>query len=185
MRDRILDTAFDLLHREGVKGLTQSKVARAAGVRQSHLTYYFPRKADLVAAVVARFASLAAERIGALDGREDPAGVIEALSRLVTDPAHMRLFLGLVVEAELEPSLREVLAKHVGEVNAAIAGHFGREPDDPAVARLLDYLRGRGLVRLLTRDEPPDDSAELARLFGLASGRTRKTRERPSRRTEP
>ena len=51
-RQRILDAAIRIARKSGIKALTQPRVAAAAGVRQSHLTYYFPRKADLLAAVL-------------------------------------------------------------------------------------------------------------------------------------
>ena len=51
IRAQILDTAFALLADHGVAYLTQPRVSKAAGVRQSHLTYYFPTRGDLLAAV--------------------------------------------------------------------------------------------------------------------------------------
>jgi DNA-binding transcriptional regulator YbjK len=36
---RILDTALGLLRREGVTALTQPRIAKASGLRQSHITY--------------------------------------------------------------------------------------------------------------------------------------------------
>ena len=32
-----------LLHEQGLAALTQPRIAKAAGVSQSHLTYYFPK----------------------------------------------------------------------------------------------------------------------------------------------
>src|SRR5919201_1598046 len=49
--ERILQAALALLAQSGAHELTQPRVARAAGVRQSHLTYYFPTRADLLQAV--------------------------------------------------------------------------------------------------------------------------------------
>ena len=51
IRSRILEAALGLLARSGAHELTQPRVARAAGVRQSHLTYYFPTRAELMQAV--------------------------------------------------------------------------------------------------------------------------------------
>ncbi len=55
VRDRILAAALALLRETGIQGLSQVQVARRARVRQSHLTYYFPRRHDLLAAVAVRF----------------------------------------------------------------------------------------------------------------------------------
>jgi AcrR family transcriptional regulator len=46
VRTRILEAALGLLAEHGVTELTQPKIAAAAGVRQSHLTYYFPTRMD-------------------------------------------------------------------------------------------------------------------------------------------
>ena len=48
VRSRILEAALGLLAENGAHELTQPKVARAAGVRQSHLTYYFPTRGELL-----------------------------------------------------------------------------------------------------------------------------------------
>ena len=50
VRTSILEAALTLLADHGVSRLTQPGVARAAGIRQSHLTYYFPTRADLLKA---------------------------------------------------------------------------------------------------------------------------------------
>src|SRR5881227_2373362 len=51
VRERILEAALSLLAESGAHELTQPRVSKAAGVRQSHLTYYFPTRADLLVAV--------------------------------------------------------------------------------------------------------------------------------------
>ncbi len=47
-RARILHAAVEILNDEGFGALTQTKVAEKAGVRQSHITYYFPARNDLL-----------------------------------------------------------------------------------------------------------------------------------------
>jgi len=52
VRQRLLNAALGLMHEQGFHALTQARVAATAGVRQSHLTYYFPTRNDLLKAVV-------------------------------------------------------------------------------------------------------------------------------------
>ena len=52
VRARILDAALHILQESGLRSLSQAKVAAAAGIRQSHLQYYFPKKIDLVIALL-------------------------------------------------------------------------------------------------------------------------------------
>ncbi len=47
-RVRILHAAMEILNDDGFGALTQTKVAKKAGVRQSHITYYFPARNDLL-----------------------------------------------------------------------------------------------------------------------------------------
>lgn len=47
-RERILHAAVEILNAEGFGALTQTRVAEKAGVRQSHVTYYFPVRNDLL-----------------------------------------------------------------------------------------------------------------------------------------
>jgi AcrR family transcriptional regulator len=49
-RTRILTAGVEVLHSEGFAALTQQAVAAKAGVRQSHITYYFPTRLDLLQA---------------------------------------------------------------------------------------------------------------------------------------
>jgi AcrR family transcriptional regulator len=49
-RIRILTAGVEVLHSEGFSALTQQAVAEKAGVRQSHITYYFPTRLDLLRA---------------------------------------------------------------------------------------------------------------------------------------
>src|SRR5688500_6001424 len=59
----ILAAAVKLLREEGGKALTTSRVAKAAGMPQGHLTYYFPRRADLLVAVARRSLEVAARDV--------------------------------------------------------------------------------------------------------------------------
>src|SRR5580658_8358896 len=63
-RKEILDAGIALLREQGLAGLTQPRVAAMTGLRQSHLTYYYPTRADLLAAVarVAMEAQIGAAR---------------------------------------------------------------------------------------------------------------------------
>ncbi len=49
-RVRILTAGVEVLHSDGFAALTQQAVAEKAGVRQSHITYYFPTRLDLLQA---------------------------------------------------------------------------------------------------------------------------------------
>lgn len=170
IRAAILDAALRILQERGVKDLTQPKVARAAGVRQSHLTYYFPRKTDLVAALLDEHVARAAG--GEHAGPE--ADLSGALAMIATDPRRMRFFLGLIVEAQREPGLRKIVDNHVSRFDALVAAHYGRKAGDENVEAFLNCLRGYGMRGLL--QDGPAKELDLDRLvarFGLRARRQR------------
>lgn len=154
-RHQLLEVALQIAEGQGVKGLTQTNVAAAAGVRQSHLTYYFPRKADLLAAVLdashqAQKPNKSAKRAQSSDERS-PQAALQLLENLFLNRNRMRFFLGILSEAQEEEELRKILSNHMDSFAHEIAYHFGREDDDEAVMAMLDYLRGKCL-RLLLKD---------------------------------
>ena len=54
MQDRrqdIIEAGLATLREHGYAGFTQPRVAARAGLRQSHLTYYYPTRIDLLTAV--------------------------------------------------------------------------------------------------------------------------------------
>ena len=52
-RDRIVETAADLIFRQGVAGTSIDDVRKATGVSGSQMTHYFRDKRSLVRAVIA------------------------------------------------------------------------------------------------------------------------------------
>ena len=164
LKEKIVATAAEILIQDGVKKLTQPEVARRAGLRQSHLTYYFPRKLDLVTALFDHFLAHAAERLGTAEDGRDRAATILGLHSLVTDPARMRVFVGLLIEAEDYPELQAMLSDHLAQFRRLVAQRFGRPPDDPGVGQLLDLLRGIGLRHLLSTESDAWTVSDVERL---------------------
>lgn len=162
IRQRILNAALDIVEMDGVEALTQPRVAKAAGVRQSHLTYYFPRKADLFVALL-QASHERAERGGAGAQEED---FLVSLARLMFGRGRMRFFLAIVLGASEEEELRPILAAHAQELTRRVAAYFGREDNDPAVAGFVDRLRGLALRALLEPRLGATDAVELARMAG-------------------
>lgn len=110
VRQRIVDAALELAQTVGVQGMSQARVATAAGVRQSHLTYYFPTRADLVKATVHAIRDQMLEATQAVlqitDLTSNPLEVFrEFCMREVCDLPKARMLLSIMVIAEQESSL--------------------------------------------------------------------------------
>lgn len=169
VRRRILDAALDIVEAHGIMALTQPKIAKAAGLRQSHLTYYFPRKADLFAALLDASHDRAAKKERTKD-ELDPNRAFKYLAGLMFDRRRMQFFLGVMLAASEEPELRAILAVHAGELARRAAPLFGRREDDPAVLAFIDILRGMGFRMLLEPDHVNKEEINiemLAASFGL------------------
>jgi AcrR family transcriptional regulator len=72
VRAKVLQAAVQLVHERGLQAVTQARVAEVAGLRQSHVTYYFPSRLDLVKAIVQEHVS------ALLDGVDSSHGTTAA-----------------------------------------------------------------------------------------------------------
>jgi AcrR family transcriptional regulator len=112
MQDRrhiILEAGLAILREEGLAGFTQPKVAAKAGLRQGNLTYYFPTRTDLLAAVarLATDAQLAA--VGGMVQRISSLTQAAATIAAVTvRHENSRVLVALNQAADQEPALREM-----------------------------------------------------------------------------
>lgn len=107
-RDRILHAAFLLLNEEGFGALTQHRVAEKAGVRQSHLTYYFPTRIDLLreTAVYGCNAMLAILSAGIETGVLTLENFRDFLISDITDRRFARLMCALIVASDEDQSIK-------------------------------------------------------------------------------
>ncbi|WP_312365840.1 helix-turn-helix domain-containing protein [Ensifer sp.] len=154
-RQRILDAALDIIEAQGMKALTQPKIAKATGLRQSHLTYYFPRKADLFIALLDASHSRAAGQTQA-----DASSVEAMLSTLVFDRGRMRFLLAILLEIDDDRELQAVLHAHLAQLVRVVATRLGRPAEDAAVQSFVDELRGIGLRHL--SDPAPGERPSVA-----------------------
>ena len=127
-REKILTAASELLLNEGFSTLTQQAVAARAGVRQSHVTYYFPTRNDLLRAT----AQFGVETL--LDtttiANATAAGVpsLEALRNLLmpdkTDRQWFRLMTGLLIASDEDESIRLWLREFDARILQKLAAGF-------------------------------------------------------------
>lgn len=151
--------------------MTQTRVAKAAGVRQSHLTYYFPRKNDLLVAVSGVSLDRLAEELSDFFGQAGWQNanqtmrerVISLSAFIVKDRARTRLTMSLLVAAEEEPELRTALADVTDHARRLVALGFGLSPEDPKVELRLAAFWGISLQYLLM--EGPEGDAKINALI--------------------
>lgn len=130
-RERILYAAVEILNNEGFRALTQQRVAEKACVRQSHITYYFPARNDLLRETAAFGCNVMLEMLaGGVD-----SGVVnlevarEAFATNIHDRRFARLMCALIVASDEDDRIKPWLASFE-EINHR---------------RLLDTLKKLGL----------------------------------------
>ena len=159
VRQRILDAALVVLSRPETQMLAQPQVAKEAGIPQGHLTYYFPRKADLLAAVAECFASrILAEVQEALGPSFNPTVKADKdrayalIERIVTDPAKGRILLRLSVAADQDEVVRKALLDGADAVRLLLGNLGGRQRDEVETVLAMATYTGLALHWLLWTD---------------------------------
>jgi AcrR family transcriptional regulator len=151
VRTRILDAALRLLAGGGAHELTQPRVARAAGVRQSHLTYYFPTRVDLLQAV----ARHSIDRLAAQLAHARPGALAEGIAAGTADRRRARVMLGLVGAADRDPAIRRRMRAFVREIRGRLAHALeaaGLRADARSVAFFHAVVVGCAVLQLARGD---------------------------------
>ncbi len=150
---RILEAALDLLGEHGVAKLTQPNVAKAAGIRQSHLTYYFPTRADLLKATalhsIDSMIALLSSR--ASDGQLSADMLAGIASEMVGDKRRARVVLGLVVASDEDREIKGFLRDFITRVRdgvARITQLLGQKADDDRVALFHTLIVGAAVLHI-------------------------------------
>ena len=171
VRERILQAALKLLAESGAHELTQPRVAKAAGVRQSHLTYYFPTRGDLLQEV-ARYS------IGKLAGQLEhtkPGALPEHIAAGAADKRRARVMLGLVAAADRDPKIKQGMRQFVAELRermAPVLAAGGMATDPASVAFFHSCVIGCAVLQL-ARDNP-EARAEAKAVLKKAAAAIRK-----------
>lgn len=124
VKDAILAAGVALLKDKGIAALTQPQIARAAGIKQSHLTYYYPTRTELLLAIAEHSLDATTARIAPrTDAGTAPAGLADFAAQLaeaMIAGIPPRLIVGLIVAADAEPGIRSALREFVTHVRGRL-----------------------------------------------------------------
>lgn len=170
VRQRILDAALGLMAEHGFMEVTQPKIARAAGVRQSHLTYYFPTRAGLLKALAMHSIEilLGSLATGASAGKLTPELFAQFAGEALADKRGARVMLGLIVSSEEDREIKQFLRDFVVRVRATltdVARLLGRDPGQSNIVALHMLFVGAAVLNV-ARDDANSrrECAQIARL---------------------
>jgi AcrR family transcriptional regulator len=174
VRQRLLEAALQVLGDEGIHALTQTRVAEQAGLRQSHLTYYFPTRADLLKGVVEHAAGEAPFRFLNQQPTQRPtlAALKALLGAQVTDARIARLMLAMTAASDEDPSLKQWMAefdRRMRDMFGTVLGTLGYRvrPQDLA----LFHATMVGVAVLHSSEGTESSAAEARRMVALALDR--------------
>jgi AcrR family transcriptional regulator len=169
-RKEILEAGLAILREQGLAGLTQPRLAARVGLRQSHLTYYFPTRADLLAAVAR--AAINAQQAAAKSLGEGVKSVEQCAAKMasvVMRHENTRVLAALNQAADQEPAVQamfnELTEGFVTELGTLL-GKLGL-PTTPAGVDLLHAVFvGLSIIELATSRPNGKERSEAA--FALA-----------------
>jgi AcrR family transcriptional regulator len=175
-RKRILEAGLAILREQGLAGLTQPRVAAMTGLRQSHLTYYYPTRADLLAAV-ARMAidsQLASVR-SSMSGVSSPEQAVSKMTAVAARHENTRVLVALNQAADQEPAVQALFNELLDGFVAGFAALFEKLQLAPTPAKidlLHALLVGLSVIDLATgrKNGRARTKAALTLAFDLLSG---------------
>jgi len=147
VRSRILEAALKLLAESGAHELTQPRVAKAAGVRQSHLTYYFPTRGELLQEV----ARHSIEKLAGQLAHARPGALPGGIAAGAADKRRSRVMLGLVTAADRDPQIKKRMRRFVAELRtrmAPVLAAGGLETDPDSIAFFHSTIVGCAVLQL-------------------------------------
>jgi AcrR family transcriptional regulator len=169
-RKQIIDAGLSLLREEGLSGLTQPRIAARTGLRQSHLTYYYPTRAALLAAVARAAIELQGGAARALTSR---IRSIDSAAEVIAEAAgrheNTRVLVALNQAAEQEPEVRalfnELSDNFFGEI-VTLYDKLGLAQEPAHVDLLHALFVGLSVIDLATCR--PDQRARSKAALDLA-----------------
>ena len=153
----IIEAGLALLREQGLASLTQPRVAERAGVRQSHITYYFPTRIDLVEAVARAAIDVQSNSAKSLlRGLKNSKEGADRISEVVARHENTRLLAALNQAADQEPrvqaAFRELLQVFVDEIGDALE-RMNLQTDAARVDLIHALFVGLSIIDLATGRE--------------------------------
>ncbi len=175
-RERVLDAAVAVLREVGYGGFSVQKVARSAGVYQGNITYYWPRRLDLVRAVAARIIDSYRRSFlagcEALNGSLTPEQRADAFVRWIMQDAvtedRVRLLPELWSMANADETVASAVVRCADEVTEELMALLGVPEDRPCTGEVRRALRVVGVAAqglTAVHGQRPSDDAGLRELI--------------------
>jgi len=182
VRAKVLQAAVQLVHERGLQAVTQARVAESAGLRQSHVTYYFPARIDLLKAIVQ-------EHVSSLLNGVDSANMTTlrkfrdtTIERLKSRDMP-RMMLALLLASDEDPALRAWLRTFDRDFRARLQQMCKVHGLNPTPADIDDFhCTVIGAAMLGMHDDYPEGTRRAVRAVRGAFERLTHDARRPATR---
>ena len=176
-RKKILEAGLTILREQGLAGLTQPRVAAMTGLRQSHLTYYYPTRTDLLTAVARVAIDTQLDGLRSLiKGISSRGQAAAKMAAVAARHENTRVLTALNQAADQEPAVQalfnELLDGFVAEL-AALLEKLHLSPASARIDLLHALLVGLSVIDLATgrKNYRARTKAALNLAFDLLSGK--------------
>lgn len=165
-RQQIINAGLAILREDGLPGLTQPRVCARTGLRQSHLTYYYPTRLDLLTAVTR--AAIERRRVAAQAAAAGINSLDEATSQIaafVAQHENTRVLLALMQAVDQYPTLRALYTEMTNDMLITIQSVFvklGIAPTRANIDLLHALVVGLSVVELATGRDDDQGRARAA-----------------------
>ena len=164
-----MDSALEVLARDGVAGITHRAIGEAADVPLGSITYHFATLDDIVQLAfqthVDKLASRFEERLGSCDQEADliECIVLAITDDLAADPNELAVTFELYGDAVRRTDTKRLTQQWMVRAEDALAQHVDR-----ATARLLDVVV-EGLMVHMSIAQQPISKDEVRTLLTMAA----------------
>jgi AcrR family transcriptional regulator len=163
VRAKVLEAAVRLVHERGLQAVTQARVAASAGLRQSHVTYYFPARIDLLKAIVQKNVSALLDGVDSVEMTSLSDFRATMLERLKSRDMP-RMVLALLLAADEDPALRAWLRTFDRDFRARLRQLCRANGLHPADADIDDFhCTVIGAAMLGMHDDDPEGMRRAVR----------------------
>jgi AcrR family transcriptional regulator len=162
-RQDIINAALVVLRERGLPGFTQPRVAAEAGVRQSHLTYYFPTRVDLLSGVARAAIDRQLKAVDAIPGASSPQAAAKLIANVAVKHENTRVIMALAQAADQEPLLRELFRELADDIilrNVKLLENLNITPTDEHCFLLHALSVGLAVIDLATARKGGERRAE-------------------------
>ena len=170
-KEKIISAALQVLLDDGFSALTQTRVAQAAGLGQGNLTYHFPKRSDLLRAVMdASKTQLRLELCNQSNGPLTLKKLQTQLCNHALSENFPRLMLALTLASANDPALCRWFEQHAEEGQMqfrAVLKTLDISVTDSALQLLRATVIGASLIYLQQQTEAAKKTAQAVIAAGF------------------